>query len=104
MKDAALNEAKERLAWEVTALIHGKEEADKALTAARAAFRGDGDATKLPTTQIERARLETGIGVLDLFIESGLAPSKNEARRLIQQGGASVNGKKIESRSLATQT
>jgi len=96
MKDAALNEAKERLAWEVTALIHGKEEADKALTAARAAFRGDGDATKLPTTQIERARLETGIGVLDLFIESGLAPSKNEARRLIQQGGASVNGKKIE--------
>ncbi len=96
MKDAALNEAKERLAWEVTALIHGKEEADKALTAARAAFRGDGDATKLPTTQIERAQLEIGIGVLDLFVESGLAPSKNEARRLIQQGGASVNGKKIE--------
>jgi tyrosyl-tRNA synthetase len=96
LKDAALNEAKERLAWEVTALIHGREEADKALTAARAAFRGDGDATQLPTTEIGRARLEAGIGVLDLFVESGLAPSKNEARRLIQQGGASVNGKKIE--------
>jgi len=96
LKDAALNEAKERLAWEVTALIHGREEADKALTAARAAFRGDGEATQLPTTEIGRARLEAGIGVLDLFVESGLAPSKNEARRLIQQGGASVNGKKIE--------
>jgi len=96
LQDAALNEAKERLAWEVTALIHGREEADRALTAARAAFRGDGDATQLPTTEIGRARLEAGIGVLDLFVESGLAPSKNEARRLIQQGGASVNSKKIE--------
>ncbi len=96
LKDAALNEAKERLAWEVTSLIHGKEEADKALAAARAAFRGEGDATQLPTTEIDRARLEAGIGALDLFVASGLAPSKNEARRLIQQGGASVNGRKIE--------
>ncbi len=96
LKDAALNEAKERLAWEVTSLIHGKGEADKALAAARAAFRGEGDATQLPTTEIDRARLEAGIGALDLFVASGLAPSKNEARRLIQQGGASVNGRKIE--------
>lgn len=96
LKDAALNEAKERLAWEVTSLIHGKEEADKALAAARAAFRGEGDATQLPTTEIDPVWLEAGIGVLDLFIASGLAPSKNEARRLIQQGGASVNGKKVE--------
>lgn len=96
LKDAALNEAKERLAWEVTSLIHGKEDADKALAAARAAFRGEGDATQLPTTEIDRARLEAGIGALDLFVASGLAPSKNEARRLIQQGGASVNGRKIE--------
>jgi tyrosyl-tRNA synthetase len=96
LKDAALNEAKERLAWEVTSLIHGREEADKALSAARAAFRGDGDATQLPTTEIEHSRLETGIGVLDLFVEAGLAPSKSEARRLIQQGGASVNGQKID--------
>lgn len=96
LKDAALNEAKERLAWEVTSLIHGKEEADKALAAARAAFRGEGDATQLPTTEIDPVWLEAGIGVLDLFVASGLAPSKNEARRLIQQGGASVNGKKVE--------
>lgn len=96
LKDAALNQAKERLAWEVTALIHGREEADKALAAARAAFRGDGDAAQLPTTAIERARLEAGIGVLDLFVEAGLVPSKNEARRLVQQGGASVNDQKVE--------
>jgi tyrosyl-tRNA synthetase len=96
LKDAALNEAKERLAWEVTSLIHGKEEADKALAAARAAFRGEGDATQLPTTEIDRERLDVGIGALDLFVASGLAPSKNEARRLIQQGGASVNGTKVE--------
>lgn len=96
LKDAALNEAKERLAWEVTSLIHGKEEANKALAAARAAFRGEGDATQLPTTEIDRERLDVGIGALDLFVASGLAPSKNEARRLIQQGGASVNGTKVE--------
>lgn len=96
LKDAELNQAKERLAWEVTALIHGKEEADKALAAARAAFRGDGDPAQLPTIVIERARLEAGIGVLDLFVEAGLVPSKNEARRLVQQGGASVNGQKVE--------
>jgi len=96
LKDAELNQAKERLAWEVTALIHGKEEADKALAAARAAFRGDGDAAQLPTIAIKRARLEAGIGVLDLFVEAGLVPSKNEARRLVQQGGASVNGQKVE--------
>jgi len=95
-KDAELNQAKERLAWEVTALIHGKEEADKALAAARAAFRGDGDPAQLPTAAIERARLEAGIGVLDLFVEAGLVPSKNEARRLVQQGGASVNGQKVD--------
>lgn len=96
LKDKELNEAKERLAWEVTALIHGKEEADRALAAARAAFRGEGDASQLPTVHIERARLEQGVGVLDLFVESGLVPSKSEARRLVQQGGASINGEKVE--------
>lgn len=95
-KDAALNSAKERLAWEVTALIHGKEEADKALAAAKAAFRGEGDATQLPTTEIEDSRLRAGIGALDLFVEAGLASSKSEARRLVQQGGAMVNGNKVE--------
>lgn len=96
LKDAALNSAKERLAWEVTALIHGKEEADKALAAAKAAFRGEGDASQLPTTEIEESRLRAGIGALDLFVEAGLASSKSEARRLVQQGGAMVNGNKVD--------
>ncbi|MDH7484632.1 MAG: tyrosine--tRNA ligase, partial [Spirochaetales bacterium] len=72
-KDAELNRAKERLAWEVTALIHGKEEADKALAAAHAAFGGEGDVAQLPTVQIERSRFEEGIGVLDIFVTAGLA-------------------------------
>ncbi|HNZ92518.1 MAG TPA: tyrosine--tRNA ligase [Rectinema sp.] len=96
LKDKALNEAKERLAWEVTSLIHGQEEADKALSAAGAAFKGEGDASQLPTIEVEISRLDSGIGVLDLFVEAGLAPSKSEARRLVKQSGASVNGRKIE--------
>jgi tyrosyl-tRNA synthetase len=96
LKDKALNEAKERLAWEVTSLIHGEEEANKALSAAKAAFRGEGDASQLPTIEIEISRLDSGIGVLDLFVEAGLASSKSEARRLVKQSGAMVNGRKIE--------
>lgn len=94
-KDAEINKAKERLAWEVTALIHGKDEADKALSAARAAFGGGGNADELPSMILPADRLEMGIGVLDLFVESKLASSKSDARRLVQQGGASVNGIKI---------
>ncbi len=94
-KDAEINHAKERLAWEVTAIIHGKDEADKALKAARAAFGGSGDVDEIPSTVIALTRLEAGIGVLDLFVEAGLADSKSDARRLVQQGGASVNGSKI---------
>lgn len=94
-KDAELNKAKERLAWEVTALIHGKEEADKALSAARAAFGGSGSMDEIPAVSIPRTRIEVGLGVLDLFVESKLASSRSEARRLVQQGGASVNGVRV---------
>lgn len=94
-KDAELNRAKERLAWEVTALIHGKEEADKALAAAHAAFGGEGDVSQLPTVEIERSRFEKGIGVLDIFVTAGLAASRSDARRLVQQGGASINGERV---------
>ncbi|MEJ5184177.1 MAG: tyrosine--tRNA ligase [Rectinemataceae bacterium] len=94
-KDAELNRAKERLAWEVTALIHGKEEADKALAAAHAAFGGEGDVSQLPTVEIERSRFEEGIGVLDIFVTAGLAASRSDARRLVQQGGASINGERV---------
>lgn len=97
-RDSAINQAKERLAWEVTALIHGKEEADKALQAARALFgKGGiaGEADAVPTHKIPAQRLEAGILAIDLFVESGLCPSKSEARRLIQQGGAFVNEGKV---------
>ena len=99
-KDAGINAAKERLAWEVTALIHGKEEADKALAAAKAAFGASGaagaDLNQVPSKAIAKAELEKGMGVLDLFVYSGLCPSKSEARRLVQQGGAVVNDVKID--------
>lgn len=95
-RDADINRAKERLAWEITSVIHGKEEADKALNGARAAFGGAGDVSNMPLAKLPLGRLEAGIGVLDLFVEAGLASSKSEARRLVQQGGASVNGKKVD--------
>lgn len=103
-KDAEINKAKERLAWEVTALIHGKDEADKALSAARAAFGGGGNADELPSVILPANRLQAGIGILDLFVESGLASSKSDARRLVQQGGASVNGVKISNETALIRT
>ncbi|MCL2196211.1 MAG: tyrosine--tRNA ligase [Treponema sp.] len=87
------NDAKERLAWEVTALIHGKDEADKALSGAKAAFAGGGDKTAMPHIEIPRSRFETGYNAIDLFFDTGLTPNKSEARRLIQQSGAFVSSK-----------
>jgi tyrosyl-tRNA synthetase len=85
------NEGKERLAWEVTTLIHGKEEAEKALSGARAAFGGGGgDISAMPTAHLPRSRFEAGYPAADLFTDAGLTPTKSEARRLIQQGGAFV--------------
>jgi tyrosyl-tRNA synthetase len=94
-KDEGINKAKERLAWEVTALIHGEKEADKALAAAKAAFGGSGNMDEVPSKALPRSELDKGIGVLDLFVYAGLAPSKSEARRLVQQGGAVINERKI---------
>jgi tyrosyl-tRNA synthetase len=88
------NEAKERLAWEVTALIHGKEEADKAMAGAKAAFGGGGDKSAMPTAEIARAKFEAGYNIMDLFADTGLASTKSEARRLVQQGGAFVTDAK----------
>jgi tyrosyl-tRNA synthetase len=87
------NEAKERLAWEVTALIHGKDEADKAMSGARAAFGGGGgDKSAMPSVALSPAKFQAGYNVVDLFTDAGLAPTKSEARRLVQQGGAFVSG------------
>jgi tyrosyl-tRNA synthetase len=85
------NAAKERLAWELTALIHGPAEADRALSGAKAAFGGGGDRAAMPGADIARAKFEAGYNVADLFADTGLAASKSEARRLIQQGGAFVS-------------
>ena len=84
------NDAKERLAWELTASIHGKEEADKARSGARAAFGGEGDKSAMPTVELARAKFQAGYNVVDLFCDAALAPTKSEARRLVQQGGAFV--------------
>ena len=87
-----INEKKEILAFEITKLVHGEEEARKALEAARALFSGEGDDANMPTTEIE---LKNDIGLLDLLVLTKLAASKGEARRLIDQGGISLNGNKI---------
>jgi tyrosyl-tRNA synthetase len=87
------NEAKERLAWEVTALIHGKDAADTALSGARAAFGGEGagDRSAMPGVKLPRARFVSGYPVADLFVDARLAASKSEGRRLVEQGGAFVS-------------
>ena len=91
-----LNQAKEILAWELTSLVHGQEEADKAQAAARALFGGGGDKASMPSTELTAEQFEGGqIGVLSLLVACDLAPSKGEARRLVQQGGVSVNNEKV---------
>ena len=94
LKDAAIREAKEVLAYEVTQLAHGKTEADKAQAASRAAFGGGNlDEVAMPTSVIDANRLDSGIPIMELFHEVGLANSRSEARRLVQQGGAYINEK-----------
>ena len=91
-----LNKAKEILAWELTNLVHGEAEANKAQEAARALFGGGGDKANMPTTELTIDNFGDGqIGVMNLLVVCGLAPSKGEARRLVQQGGIAVNDEKI---------
>lgn len=91
-----LNKAKEILAFELTKLVHGEEEAQKALEGARALFSSKADTDNMPSSELTAENLTDGrIGLIDLLVLVGLALSKTEARRLIQQGGISVNDKKI---------
>ncbi len=91
-----LNQAKEILAWELTNMVHGTEEADKAQNAARALFMGGGDMSDVPSTTLTEGDLTGGsIGILDLMVKCKLAPSKKEARRLVEQGGVAVNDEKV---------
>ena len=96
-KDQRLNEAKEILAYELTSMVHGKEEAEKAQAAARALFGGAAmDTEHMPSTQLTEADLTDGsIGILTLMVKAGLAASNGEARRLVVQGGVLADGEKV---------
>ena len=97
-----LNTAKEILAYELTKLVHGEDEANKAQAAAKALFVGGGDMSNVPTTTIVAEDLVEGsIGILDLMMKCKLAPSKKEARRLVEQGGVEVNGEKVAAPTVA---
>lgn len=90
-----LNTAKEILAYELTKLVHGEEEAQKAQEAAKALF-SKGAAADMPTTELTEADLTEGnIDILTMLVKTGLVPSKSEARRAVQQGGVAVDGEKI---------
>ena len=96
MKGAEYNKAKELLAYELTKLVHGKEEADKADAAAKAIFAGGGNSDDMPSTTIAAADLtDSKIGILTLLVKCGLCPSNGEARRLVTQNGIAVNGEKF---------
>ncbi len=91
-----LNKVKERLAFEVTKMVHGEEEAIKADNAAKAVFGAGSNDADMPTFELSKEKLAENINIVDLLSISGLAPSKGEARRLVQQGGISIDGNKID--------
>lgn len=96
LEGAGLNQVKERLAYEITAMVHGKEEADKALAAAKALFEGGASDENMPSTILTEIDFSDGqIGILSLLVKCGLAASNGEARKLVQGGGISLDGKKI---------
>lgn len=98
LKGAELREAKEILALEVTKLVHGEKEAEKAKDSSKAAFeKGGEDLSSIPTTNLTETEAVKGISILDLLLKSKLAPSKSEGTRLIRQGGVYLNEKKIKS-------
>lgn len=90
-----LNQAKEILAYELTKMVHGEEEAEKAQSAAKALFANGGKSNDMPTTVVAKAELEEGKDILSVLVETKLAPTRSEARRLVQQGGVSVNDVKV---------
>ncbi len=96
--DDRINEKKEILAHNLTSLVHGEEEADKARQVARSLFTGEGNDADMPSTEIKASDVPAdGISLIDLMLLCKLTPSKGEARRLIQQGGVSVDGVKVDS-------
>lgn len=101
LEGAEINKAKEVLAFEITKLVHGEEEAKKALDGARAAFGGGGDSANIPTTELSADKFTgEGIGLVSLIKEIGLVPSNGEGFRTIEQGGLSLNGKKVTDKKM----
>ena len=90
-----LNKAKEILAYELTALVHGEEEAKKADTAAKSLFAGGAKGGSVPTTEITKDELGEGLQIIEVLEKCKLIPSRGEGRRLVQQGGVSVNDEKV---------
>lgn len=97
LKDQQINEAKKVLAYEVTKLVHGEDEAGKARQLAEALFGGGGSTSDMSSTEITAAELSDGLNILDLLLKTGLVPSKGEGRRLVQQGGIYVGEAPIAS-------
>ncbi len=95
LEGAEINRAKEVLAYEITKIVHGEEEAKKAQEAARALFANGGKTDDMPTTTYAKADLDEGKDILTLLVETKLAPTRSEARRLVQQGGVTVNDVKV---------
>lgn len=95
LEGAEINKAKEVLAYEITTIVHGEEEAKKAEAAAKALFTGGAKAGSIPTTTVAQSVFDKGIDIISLMEEAGLISSRSEARRLIQQGGVSVNDEKV---------
>ena len=101
LEGAQINKAKEILAYEVTKLVHGEEEASKALDGARAAFSGGGSMDNIPTTKMDKSRFEgEGVGVVTLIKELGLVQSNSEGFRTIEQGGLAVGGSKVTDKKM----
>lgn len=94
-EDSRINEKKAILAYELTALVHGKEEAEKAKATSLALFTGAGDSEHMPQTVLRAEEVTSEMGILDILVRTELATSKSEARRLVQQGGISADGEKI---------
>ncbi|NLJ99398.1 MAG: tyrosine--tRNA ligase [Tissierellia bacterium] len=96
LEGAEINKAKEILAFEVTKIIHGEDEATKAADASKALFSGDSQAESIPCTELDKSLFKKGIGILNLLKDVGLTKSNGEGRRLIQQGGITIDDVKVE--------
>ncbi|MCD7783390.1 MAG: tyrosine--tRNA ligase, partial [Firmicutes bacterium] len=104
LEGSSLNAAKEKLAYELTLLVHGRDEAERALDAAKSVFGGAGAAENMPSTELSDDDFnEGGIGLLDLLIKTKLAPSRREGRTLVTQGGILIDGERVTDSALTVE-